>query len=184
LLATLFELAAIRPPPGLGRRPEGRPLGTYWARIALDPDPVLAHGAFSATWLDEAVAVLDTAESAASLAGDDFLHDDVWADNLCYSERGPILIDWASASIGDRRIDLAYAILSIRSAGQSPPPIDFPDEAAYAALLAGATAYQAAQPVPDEILHGSVLRAGWLSDLPYALVWTAELLDLPPPART
>jgi hypothetical protein len=91
------------------------------------------------------------------------------------------LIDWASASIGDRRIDLAYALLSIRSSGAKPPPIDFPDEAAYAALLAGANAFQVAQPVDQSIRHESVLRAGWLHDLAFALDWASELLQLPPP---
>jgi aminoglycoside phosphotransferase len=183
LLETVMQVAATAPPAGLDRRPEGRPFGTYWQRIAADPGPVLAHGLFSAAWLEEAQPVLDAAESAARLAGDDFLHDDVWASNVCYTERGAILIDWASASIGDRRIDLAYALLSIRSSDTTPPPIDFPDEAAYAALLAGANAYQAAQPTDDSIQYRSVLRAGWLHDLRYALDWASELLRLPPPRR-
>jgi Phosphotransferase enzyme family len=183
LLETVMQVGATAPPHGLQRRPEGRPLGTYWQRIAADPEPVLAHGLFSAAWLEEAQPVLDAAESLARLAGDDFLHDDVWASNVCYTERGAILIDWASSSIGDRRIDLAYALLSIRSTDTTPPPIDFPDEAAYAALLAGANAYQAARPVDDSIQYYSVLRAGWLHDLGYALDWVSELLQLPPPRR-
>ena len=69
---------------------------------------------------------LHAAESSALLAGDDFLHDDVWAGNVCYTERGAVLIDWASASIGDRRIDLAYALLSIRETGAMPPPSSSP----------------------------------------------------------
>jgi aminoglycoside phosphotransferase (APT) family kinase protein len=91
-----------------------------------------------------------------------------------------VLIDWACATVGDRRIDLAYALLSIRSSGVRPPRIDFPQEAAYAALLAGANAYQAGQPVDDSIKHASVLRAGWLHDLDFALDWAGELLQLPP----
>lgn len=183
LLETLEQVAATAPPRGLHRRPPGRPLGTYWQRIGADPEPVLAHGLFSTAWLEGALPVLDAAESLARLAGDDFLHDDVWASNVCYTERGAILIDWASASIGDHRIDLAYALLSIRSSPATPPPIDFPDEAAYAALLAGANAYQAAQPVDESIKHESVLRAGWIHDLEYALDWASELLELPPRAR-
>lgn len=184
LLDTIAQVAATPPPPGLHRRPEGRPLGTYWQRIGADPEPVLAHGLFSADWLEEAQPVLDSAESSARLAGDDFLHDDVWAENVCYAERGAILIDWASASIGDRRLDLAYALLSIRSTDTTPPPIDFPEEASYAALLAGANAFNAAQPIDDSIPYGSVLRANWLHQLKYALAWVSELLQLSPPSDT
>ena len=181
LLATVMQVAETPPPQGLRRRPEGRPLGTYWQRIAADPEPVLAHGLFSADWLKRAQPALDAAESLAQLAGDDLLHDDVWAGNVCYTGQGALLIDWASASIGDRRIDLAYALLSIRSSGTEPPPIDFPEEAAYAALLAGANAFQVAQPADHSIRHESVLRAGWLHDLEFALDWASELLQLPPP---
>lgn len=183
LLEMVRQVAATPAPQGLRRRPEGRPLGTYWQRIAADPEPVLAHELFSAAWLEKAQPILDAAEARAELAGDDFLHDDVWAANVCYTERGAILIDWASATIGDRRIDLAYALLSIRSSGTRPAPIDFPEEAAYAALLAGANAYQAAQPVDESIQHVSTLRAGWLHDLEFALTWASELLGLEPPLR-
>jgi hypothetical protein len=181
LLESIRQVAATTPPPGLEHRPEGRPFGTYWQRIADDPDPVLAHGLFSAGWLEDAQPILHAAESSARLAGSDLLHDDVWAGNVCYTERGAILIDWASAQVGDHRVDLAYALLSIRETGAMPPPIEFADEAAYAALLAGSCAYQAAQPVGDSIKHTSVLRAGWLHDLEYALEWACELLQLPSP---
>ena len=63
LLESLRHVAATPPPPGLARRPEGRPFGTYWQRIADDPEPVLAHGLFSATWLEEAQPILHAAES-------------------------------------------------------------------------------------------------------------------------
>jgi hypothetical protein len=183
LLETVIQVAATPPPPGLQRRPADRPHGTYWQRIAADPEPVLALGLFSAAWLEEAQPILDAAESSARLAGDDFLHDDVWAGNVCYIGHCALLIDWASASIGDRRIDLAYALLSIRSSGAAPPPIDFPGEAAYAALLAGANAYQAAGAADESIRYESVLRAGWLHDLEFALDWASELLQLAPARR-
>jgi hypothetical protein len=183
LLETVEEVGATPPPRGLHRRPPGRPLGTYWQRIGAEPEPVLAHGLFSAAWLEEALPALEAAESLAQLAGEDFLHDDVWASNVCYTERGAVLIDWASACIGDHRIDLAYALLSVRSSPATPPPVNFPDEAAYAALLAGANAYQVAQPVDQSIKHESVLRAGWLHDLDYALDWVSELLELAPRTR-
>jgi hypothetical protein len=163
------------------RRPQGRPLGTYWERIAAAPEPVLAHGSFSAAWLDRCLPELVDAESRARLDGDDFLHDDLWHGNICYADRGAVLIDWASASIGDRRLDLAYALLSIRACGAAPPAVEFEDETAYAALLAGSDAYNAAQPVDESIMRASTLREGWLHDLKYALSWVADLLGLPRP---
>lgn len=183
LLESVRQVAATAPPRGLRRQLEGRPLGTYWQRIAENPERVLAHGLFSETWLEDAQPILHDAESSARLAGADFLHGDVWAGNVCYAKRGAILIDWADAFVGDRRIDLAYALLSIRETGAMPPPVEFPDEAAYAALLAGSCAFQAAQPVDKSIKHGSVLRAGWLHDLEYALEWACELLELPSPRQ-
>jgi thiamine kinase-like enzyme len=142
---------------------------------------VLAHNSFSAAWLEGCLPELIAAESRARLDGDDFLHDDVWHGNVCYTDRGAVLIDWASASIGDRRLDLAYALLSIRAAGATPPTVEFDDEAAYAALLAGSNAYNAAQPVDESIMRASTLREGWLHDLRYGLVWVADLLGLPRP---
>ena len=99
LVDTVRQVAATTAPEGLRRRPEGRPFGTYWQRIVQDPEPVLAHGLFSEEWLEEAQPLLDAAESRAQLAGDDFLHDDVWEGNICYADRGALLIDWASATI-------------------------------------------------------------------------------------
>jgi Phosphotransferase enzyme family len=183
LLEAVALVGDIPPPDGLSRRPPGRPLGTYWERIAAAPEPVLAHRSFSAAWLKRCLPQLIAAESRARLGGDDFLHDDVWHGNVCYTDRGAVLIDWASASIGDRRLDLAYALLSIRACGATPPAVEFEDEAAYAALLAGSNAYNAAQPVDESIMRASVLREGWLHDLHYALIWVAELLGLPRPGE-
>ena len=179
LLEAVAAVGETTLPATLSRRRAGRPLGTYWERIAAAPEPVLAHGSFSAAWLEGCVPELMAAESRARLDGDDLLHDDVWHGNVCYAERGVVLIDWASASIGDRRLDLAYALLSIRASGAAPPTVEFDDEAAYAALLAGSNAYNAARPVDESIMRASVLRDGWLHDLQYALVWVAELLGLP-----
>jgi aminoglycoside phosphotransferase len=181
LLEAVARIGGVPPPAALSRRPEGRPFGTYWQRIADDPEPVLAQGSFSRAWLQQTWRELDAAESRALLAGDDFIHDDVWHGNVCYTARGVVLIDWASATIGDRRLDLAYALLSIRASEATPPPVAFDDEAAYAALIAGANAHNAAQPVDESISRASILREGWLHDLRYALVWATGLLGLPRP---
>jgi aminoglycoside phosphotransferase (APT) family kinase protein len=183
LLAAVAEVGATPAPPFLRRHDGERPYGTYWSRVAADPGPVVELGVCSAAWLERALPELDAAEARVSLAGDELVHNDVWAGNVCHTERGAVLIDWADALVGDRRIDLAYALLSIRAADAEPPPVDFADEAAYAAYLAGADGLYASQPAPDWIAHGSVLRAGWLHDFAYALRWAAALLGLPPPSR-
>ena len=124
--------------------------------------------------------VAQAAQSRAVLAGDDVIHDDVWAGDVAYADRGALLIDWPSASIGDRRIDLAYAVLSIRASGARPTAVDFPDEAAYGAP-------RRRERLPGRAARRRVDRArgrasrGSLVDLDYALVWVCELLDLPPP---
>lgn len=183
LLGAVALVGDLTPPAGISRRPAGRPFGTYWERIVADPEPVLAHDSFSSAWLERCAPDLIATESRARLDGDEFLHDDVWHGNVCYADRGAVLIDWASAGIGDRRLDLAYALLSIRSTGATPPAVEFDDEPAYAALLAGSNAYNAAQPVDETIMRASVLREGWLHDLKYALVWVADLLGLPRPSE-
>ena len=106
----------------------------------------------------EAQPILHAAESSAQLAGDDLLHDDVWAGNVCYTG-GAILIDWASAQVGrSRSTDLPTRCYRFARRGAVPPPVEFADEPAYAALLAGSCAFQAAQPVNESIKRVSVTR--------------------------
>jgi aminoglycoside phosphotransferase len=181
LLEAVARVGDAAPPAFVERRPPGRPFGTYWERIAATPEPVLALGSFSPAWLDRCLPDLIAAESRARLDGNDLLHDDIWHGNVCYAERGAILIDWASASIGDRRVDLAHALLSIRASGSTPPTTAFEDETAYAALIAGSSAYNPTQPVDESLVRPSSLRAGWLHNLTYALVWVTDSLGLPHP---
>ncbi len=66
----------------LKSRPE-----TPWDRLA-------ELGVCSPSWADGAVETLVAAERAFDVSGDDLVHADVWSDNLCFADRGVVLIDW------------------------------------------------------------------------------------------
>ncbi len=83
---------------------------------------------------------------------------------------------------GSRWIDVALALLSVRVEGGTPPPLDFPAEASFAAAFAGHFAVEAPAPLPDWAEPGSTLREDMAGDLAHALRWAAELFELPPPA--
>ena len=89
------------------------------------------------------------------------------------------------SAVADRplhgRIDVAFALLALRTDGVAPPPLDFPDEAAFAAYLAGHDAWSAVSPAEGGLVDFETLRAGWLQDLRAALPWAAGLLGLPDP---
>jgi aminoglycoside phosphotransferase (APT) family kinase protein len=124
--------------------------------------------------------VLAAAEARADAGGDDLIHFDVWSANICFTDRGAVLVDWGDAVQGNRWIDAAFALRSVRAEGATPPPIDFPDEDAYMALIAGHDAWEATQPPPEWVVDFERLRAWWIRDLAVALPRAAALLGLPP----
>ena len=113
------------------------------------------------------------------LAGNRLVHYDIWADNMCFTERGAVLVDWAEARIGNPAIDLAFALLSLRLRGAVAPAVE--GEAALAALVTGVVAGEASRPAPAWERPGSTLREDQRGDLQVALPWAAEQLGLPPP---
>jgi len=177
----LFEalrLVAGTPPAAfLPRQPPERPHGGYWSRLAADPRALQAL--IPREWLEQALPLLDAAESEASLHGDRLVHGDLWEGNTCYTERGVVLVDWADALVGDPRVDLAYAIVSVRAARVKPAPVELTDAPAYAALLAGANAWSVIH--PPEVPGVGLLMTVHRRQLAAALAWAAELLELPPP---
>jgi hypothetical protein len=82
---------------------------------------------------------------------------------------------------GSRWIDVAFALLSLRVEGATPPSLDFPNEGPFAAALAGHLAVEAPAPLPDWAEPGSTLREAMAGDLAHALRWAAERLELAPP---
>jgi hypothetical protein len=171
LFAALDAVAATPPPalPRLRRERTG-----YWERIAGARDAVAALGACSRAWLDDALQTLIEAESRVDMSGDELVHFDVWGANVCFTARGAVLVDWGAAAVGNRWVDVAFALLA-------PPPTGLPGEGAWAALLAGHDAWSAVSPPEAGLVDFELLRAGWIQDLRAALPWAAGLLDLPPP---
>jgi Phosphotransferase enzyme family len=176
LFVALDEIAATAPPPQL------RPLTDErrWTAIADDPSALLDLGLCSIAWLERALPVLVEAEARVPQAGSGLVHNDVWADNVCFTDRGAVLVDWAEARIGNPRIDLAFALLSLNVEGAAYLPVF--DEPALAAFVMGIIATEAPLPLPDWAQAGSTLRDDQKSDLAVGLRWAAEQLALPPPA--
>lgn len=169
---SLAAVARTEPPPDLRR------LET----LAEPPWAAMSElGVCSADWLDRALDALEDAIRAFDVTGDDLVHFDVWSDNMCFADRGVVLIDWAAARVGNRWIDVGYALLSILAEGGNPPAFEIPEEASLAAFIAGSVVHEAAAPLPAWAQPGSTLREDQRGDLAHALTWAAEALGLDPP---
>jgi hypothetical protein len=120
LFDALRAVASAPAPDGLPRIPS-RPEQHNWERVSQAPESVAALGACSLEWLEPALPDLAEAERRLDLSGDALVHNDVWHANLCFAVRGAVLVDWAAASVGDPRLDVAFALLSLRSSGRLPP---------------------------------------------------------------
>jgi aminoglycoside phosphotransferase (APT) family kinase protein len=172
LFSTLEAIARTPPPPFLPRREPQRTDGTYWSRLAEDPGRLVALGLVPHAWFEP----LDEAESHAHLHGAELVHGDLWEGNTCYMPRGVVLVDWADASVGDARVERAFGVVSVLAANATPAAPDFPDAAAYAALVAGANGWSLVHPpdVPGVDRLTEVHRRQFLA----ALRWAGELLRL------
>ena len=109
------------------------------------------------------------------------VHNDLFSANVVFRPDRAILIDWATAAVGNAELDAAAAILSLRVDGGPTvhPPIE--NESGFAAMLAGHNAGEAASPLPAWAHPGSTMRSEQLGDLRHALAWASEQLGLPVP---
>jgi hypothetical protein len=177
LFAALETVSTVKPPPEL---PSHGSRWSRWQRVADDPEPLLGLGLCSREWLESALEALIAAEQQAVFEGSALVHNDVYSGNVCFDGRGAMLVDWGAAVRGSRWIDVAFAVLSVRVEGGVVPAFDFPEEAAFAAALAGHFAVEAHEPLPVWADPGSTLREDMAGDLAHALAWTAEVLELQP----
>ena len=181
LWEALEAKAAIVPPDGLPRLEEWPGSERRWRRVAADPRAFLDLGVVTETWLGTHINDLVAAEESVALAGTQLVHNDVFSGNMAFLGDRAILVDWATAAVGNAYLDTAMAVLSLRSDGGPLVRLGFPDEAGFAALLAGHDALEAPAPLPSWAHPDSTMRAEQLGDLRHALAWAAECLDLPAP---
>lgn len=179
VLASLDELHATAPPNGIESLEVERQDIVGWDLVAADPEPLLATGLCSATWLDEALPALLRAGTEAELGGGDLLHFDVRSDNLCFVGDRAILVDWNLACIGNGRFDVAFWLPSLRLEG-GPWPWDLlPDAGPLAAAVAGFFAARAGLAPPS---GAPTVREFQRAQAEVALPWAARELGLAPPS--
>lgn len=144
-----------------------------WRRISEDSAPFLSLGLCSPAWLEAALPRLLAAEQAAELAGSDFLHLDLRSDNLCFTGKRTILVDWNWACAGNGVFDLASWLPSLQAEGGPKPETLLPHAPELAAALSGFWAAQAGLAGRD-----ARLKDLDLFQLRAALPWVARELRL------
>lgn len=177
--SVLDALEAIHkavPPDHLGRKASDQ--GADWTAIGNDPEPFLALGICSATWLAANLATLIHASANAPIAGDSLVHMDVRSDNLCFRDGQALVIDWNHAAVGNPDLDVAFWLPSLQAEGGPPPEAILPGAPGLAAWVAGFFCARAGgEPLPDapHVRPLQVLQSRT------ALPWAARALGLPTP---
>jgi Phosphotransferase enzyme family len=181
LRAALDEVHSATAPAGLGAIADERDALNGWAQIADDPEPFVALGLCSASWLEGALPALLHASEEAELAGDALLHLDARSDNACIRGAQAILVDWNWASIGNPLLDLVVWLPSLRLEGGPQPWELLPDSRGLAPLIAGFFCAYAPRPAPAT---APTVRDFQLRQATIALPWAASELGLEPPRPT
>ncbi len=172
LLRTLSEVGATP----LEVEPMQPLTSSPWTGIMKNPQPVAALGVVDIEWISDHGPALVERSSAIDLTGSDLIHADLGAENLCFTDRGPVIVDWEFTARGNRYLDVATTMLDYRLAGGIPPRDALPNRGAWAALLAGFMGDQASQPPPPWAADGPYLRSLQRSLFREAIDWTqAEL---------
>ncbi len=175
VLATLAEVAATPPPPGLKRLASDPP--ETWDAVADDPQPFLGLELCSQGWLDEALPALLAASEPGVFTGDALLHFDVRSDNLCIRGDRAVLVDWNLACVGNAAFDIAFWLPSLAlEDGPEPDSVASGDVNAFAAAVAGFFAARAGLPPPP---GAPQVRGFQLAQLEVALPWAVRVLGLP-----
>jgi aminoglycoside phosphotransferase (APT) family kinase protein len=124
------------------------------------------------------------AERRVWFEGSSLVHGDLWYANLCFADRGPVVVDWGSAMRGNPALDRATVAVDLLVAGRDTRPMRVPDLAAWVALLAGHQALEATRPLDPTVRAGATLRKDQAADAAALLPRLADLLGLPPVAHT
>ena len=170
----LHEVHALPAPPGV---PVLDTTPNPWDAIAADPTRLLRMGACSDQWLATHIDTLHAAAATARTEGESLIHRDVRAANLwCHQDR-LVLVDWASAAIGDPWLDHHLWLVALHAEGGPPPDTGQGEHATgHAALIAGQQPLLTPAREANPALFGQRCRR-----LAVALSWGARLLRIPPP---
>jgi aminoglycoside phosphotransferase (APT) family kinase protein len=148
-----------------------------WSMVARDPRAFLGLGLAGADWLASALPALVEAEAACRLEGTALSHFDLRSDNICFTDRGPVFVDWAAACLGNPDVDLGGWLPSLAFEGGPPPDAVLPNAPEVAAWVSGYFAARAGLPtIPDAPFVRRVQR----EQLTTALPWAQRALKLPP----
>jgi len=149
--------------------------GPGWGAVAADPIAFLGLGLVSPDWLTRALPALVEAEAACLTGGNAPCHLDLRSDNLCLTESGVRLIDWAASCLSNPRLDLGFWLPSLAFEGGPPPDAVLPDAPEVAAWVSGFFAARAGLPdIPDAPFVRRVQR----EQLGPALAWAVRALKL------
>jgi hypothetical protein len=171
LLDYVHDLPAPELLPRLGAMPNP------WETLAADPHRLLRLNVCSAGWLATHLDTLRTATEDARTAGDSLIHRDVRAANLWHHQNRLILLDWASAAIGDPWLDHHLWLVALNAEGGPAPEVrQGPHATGHAALIAGIQPLLTPARDTDPPLFDQRRRR-----LVAALSWAARLLHLPAP---
>ncbi|MDF1595441.1 MAG: phosphotransferase [Acidimicrobiia bacterium] len=172
LFPTLTRIADTRVPFDLEAMP---PLEVSpWSEITADPAKITGLGIVDLEWIARHGTRLIELSSKIDLSGDDLIHADLGAGNLCFTKRGPVIVDWEYVSRGNRYLDVATALLDMRAC-HAPTPHVLPQPAAWASVLAGLMGIHASRPPPDWAADGTELRRLQRQLAKVAVEWVAEL---------
>lgn len=173
----LHEVHALPAPAGV---PVLDAVPNPWDAIAADPTRLLRMGVCSNQWLARHLDTLRAAAAEAPTAGASLIHRDVRAANLWFHGGRVVLVDWASAMIGDPWLDLHLWLVALHAEGGPAPDSGQGRHAVgHAALIAGQQPLLTPARYVDPTLFDQRRR-----NLAVALSWAARLLGIPAPRST
>jgi hypothetical protein len=149
-----------------------------WDTIAADPDPVIASGQLTRTWIENCLPAMRSAAGEATHAGTALVHQDIRSDNLAIGPDGLArFFDWNWAAAGNPKLDLAGWLPSLAMEGGPRPWQVMTDAGPYAAVLAGYFIWSAAQPLVANVAPH--IRSFQRSQGEVALEWACRELGIP-----
>lgn len=156
-------------------------LGPNWRALSESPGPFLSLEIADAQWLEDALPSLISYEEKCPTEGESLTHWDLRSDNICFTERRAIFVDWNGACLSNPRLDLGFWLPSLACEGGPLPEKILPDAPEVAAWVSGYFAARAGLP---EISDAPRVRQVQRQQLGTALAWAVRALALPPlPAK-